>query len=236
MSHTWATKAAAAILLVVAHSHVVVECASAEVGIAGGSLRISENYAIDIPDSLVVSIVRSSLAGVYVVAGNERVRESGSWSFLSELWLFPPRGRSPEAPQYEDRKVLLSYRTRYGESQKLIRRIVTGPRATAVQVNGWESAQTVIFNNQGEQIDLLGEAIAEACACAPSYIQPLTWLRLGEERREDEYLLCRVGEEGGLGPFVMLYRLSDGTVSVLSPQDALGERGDAVMRFYYWDY
>lgn len=236
MSQTWANRTVAAVLLVLAPSLVDIKCASAEVGIAGGSLRIDENTAIGIPDSLVVSLVRNSGAGVYVVAGNARVSESGSLRYLSELWLFPPRDRGMEAPKFLDRKVLLSFKTRHGASQKLIQRVVTGPQAAAVQVNGWEWAQTVIFNNSGEQIDLPREAIAEACACDPSYIQPLTWLSLGKERQEDEYLVCHVGEEGGLGPFVMLYRLSDGSVSVRSPQAAFGELGDALMRFYYWDY
>jgi hypothetical protein len=198
-------------------------------GVRGGTVRGSitdinhktVECSIEIPDSFTVLDVQFESNRVLIAASVERARPGRDASILSEFWMFSAPDTILTPVTFRDRKALLSHKSSYGESYTVYAGSVNCDAATAVRVHGWEWASTQIFDDSGVNIPLDQSLVASVCGCRPDYIRPVAWVSVGREWN----LICVLGEEGGRGPFNLIYHLSTGTVDTLTSSDLGGELG-----------
>ena len=199
-------------------------------GIIGGSLALGPDAVFAIPDTFTIMDVQRSNAGIFVIAKRE-FDGPMSGKIMSELWLLPHLASGESAPAFAERRVLLSYNSRGGEGTHILKRIVSCPRATAVEIQDWESSTLALFDDTGGQIELPMKEIATACHCEPSYKRPVTWIMIGPGVPEHWELICEVGEEGGMWTYLMRYNLDTNQLTVQRATDAIGDVGDAILRY-----
>lgn len=199
------------------------------VGITGGTINCvlsnaqhqTSSCTIAVPDSFIVVDIDSNTSMRLLVTAFVAYRDKpGPPRYLSEVWLFVPPDSGQAKLTFADRKVLASYKPEGGMGQRFCKRTVTCNDAIALQVEGYEAATTLLYNPQGELIEVDWSIVQKKCDCYPDYIRPITWIWTGSRSQ----LVCKVGEPGGQ-PYLLVYDLESGAIDVRSALAEVGELG-----------
>lgn len=216
---------------------VVVLCLLAQVAIAerpngvrhhtsGGVITVAgRNLELRIPDKYKVLFVEDAHDRLLVTAYSILEEAGRRTKYLSEVWQFEMASQDIDSLSFDSRLVLVSLSMMNGERMQLCQQTVSCDEATAVYVAEWEGGRTLLFDRQGNSIDIAWPTNkVEDGDCCLDFNRPIAWVghSVVEPPRR---LICYTHFHGDNDPYLFILDWESREFERISVNQAFGKFG-----------
>lgn len=193
---------------------------------SGGVITVAgKNLELRVPEKYKVLFVEEAydrlIVGAYSVLEDAGRRSK----FQSEVWQFEMASQRNDSLSFSSRKVLVSLSMVNGERMQLCQRTVSCDDGTAVYVAEWEGGRTLLFDRQGNSIDIAWPTTkVEDGYCCLDFIRPIAWI--GQSVAMPPLrLVCSVHFHGDDDPYLFVLDWESRQFERISVKNTLGEFG-----------
>ena len=184
----------------------------------GGTIHYRGNVLL-VPDSYLV-LSFSGTPDRLLLTACFYSEERGE--YLTELWMYG-LDRSQAELVFDARKVLFSDEL-HGKRENLCYSTVSCSQATALYLQHWESGSTRVFKASGDEVKIEWPTTkpSDDGFCQVDFIRPIGWYT---DPSDNNVLACLACGEGDSDPYILLYALESGELSMGPLGRLLGEIG-----------
>lgn len=201
--------------------------------LTGGYMGIQHiDQKIAVPDEYNILDVSGATNRLLVSVQKFFESDGPQPKYRSEVWQFSVYRGEDGARGFDDRLVLFSIDSVGGIRNQVCRYTVNCPRGTAVYLEGYERGTTIVFDEDGNKMEVDWRACKKPNSRSGfGFIRPLTWL-LEQNEPEDERkyrLVCVATNLGVADTHILLFDPQAETVEVLPLASAFSDFGESIL-------